>query len=156
VLKIKKKNSGAIWLKPKLLSFLSLLLRALSFTYYNYITTPYSKMPTACTDLLGLLGHEEGSTTLRLNIGNSSYFFKKDIIRHFTLRTIRATAIRAAMEVIPIWHEWWFLCISSMYVSVNSNIKIILIIPPPKSFHKRLKVVFCYLVIELAEKSTGA
>jgi hypothetical protein len=73
-------------------------------------------------------------------------------MRHFTLRPIRVTAIRAAMEVIPIWHEWWFQCISSMCVSVNNNIKIVLIIPPPKAFHKQLKVVFSDLLTELAEK----
>jgi hypothetical protein len=56
------------------------------------------------------------------------------------------------MEVIPIWHGWWFQCISSMYVSVNNNIKIILIIPPPKTFHKQLKVVFSDLLTELAAK----
>ena len=59
------------------------------------------------------------------------------------------------MEVIPIWHEWWFQCISSIYVPVNNNIKIILIIPPPKSSISNSKVVFSDLVRKLAEKSVG-
>jgi len=49
--------------------------------------------------------------------------FLKFILRHFTLRPIRVTAIRATMGVIPIWHEWWFQCISTIYVPVNNNIK---------------------------------
>lgn len=63
-------------------------------------------------------------------------------MRHFTPRPSRVTAIRAAMGVIPIWHEWWFQCISSIYVPVNNDIKIILIIPPPTTFHKQLKICF--------------
>jgi len=65
-------------------------------------------------------------------------------------------AIRAAMEAIPIWHEWRFQSISSIYVPVNNNnIKIILIIPSPKSSINNSEVVFSDRVSELAEKSVG-